>query len=289
MAKKGQSKKTTSDTVKDNVDSVTNFWSTFSAEMENRLGQLIEKSTGDYQEIYKNWTDLSEYMGKQMMNVAIGEETPWKNLYHSWKEFSEQLNTNIGKMPKMDDKMHDDFLSYWSEYSEKFNEQLSNIMLNGFKEQIELYDLWIDAFAKSADEGSKAGDIPSIMNKYWLAAFNRFQDFYSQKGSESKSGRLGTGDQMVKEYEKLYNNWVETSQKMLDEIMRSPAYGNYLAQSINSSMDARKMFENMMAQNMKSMGIPTRAELEEIRSELKNISNRLDNFDKTFGNKSKRK
>jgi len=290
MAKKGQSKKSQPDTTKDNVETVTNFWSSFSKEMETKLGSLFEKSAADYQDIYQNWTDLSETMGKQMMNVAMGDETPWKNMYHSWKEFSEQLNTNIGKMPKKDDKMHADFLSYWSEHSGKFNDQLSKLMLDGFKEQMELYDLWMDAFAKGADERSKTGDIPSIVNKYWIDAFNRFHDFASQKSSGSKtgSGQPVSGEQMVQEYEKLYNSWVESSQKMLDEIMRSPAFGSYLAQSVSSSMDSRKMVENMITQNLKNMGIPTRTELEEIRTELKNITDRLDSLDKTLQSQRKK-
>jgi hypothetical protein len=212
-------------------------------------------------------------------------------MYHSWKEFSEQLNMNIGKMPKMDDKMHDDFLSYWSEYSNKFNDQLSKLMMDGFKEQMELYDLWMDTFAKSADEGSKTGDIPSIINKYWLEAFNKFQDFYSEKskGLDSKSGQSFSSEQMMKEYENLYSNWVESSQKMLDEIMRSPAFGNYLARSVSSSMDSRKIVENLIVQNLKGMGFPTRTELEEIRTELKYITDRLDTLDKTLQTRSKRK
>lgn len=289
MVKKGQSKKTTSNTVKDNVKNVADFWSTFSSEMESRLGQLFEKSAVDYQDIYNNWTDLSEIMGKQMMNVAMGDETPWKNLYHSWKEYSEQMNMNIGKMPKKDDKMHNDFLSYWKEYSDKFNDHLTTLFRESFKEQYELYELWMDAFGKSVENSSKAGDIPSIVNKYWLEMFSRYQELYSQKGSTSKTGQPGTGDQMVKQYEDMYNTWVATSQKMLDEIMRSPSFGNFLAKSINSSMDARKMAENMMRQNIKNLGIPTRTELEEIRTELKNVSTRLDVLDQSPRNRSNRK
>lgn len=292
MVRKGQMKKNTEDTMKDSINNVTDFWTNFSEGMENKLGQLFEKSASDYNEIYKNWTDLSDVMGKQMMNASFGGEAPWKNMYHSWKEFSEQLNTNIGKMPKKDDdKMHDDLLNYWSEYSNKFNDQISKVMLDGFKEQMELYDLWMDTFAKGADERSKTGDIPSIVNKYWIDAFNRFHDFASQKSSSSKtsSGQSISGEQMIKEYETLYNSWVDSSQKMLDEIMRSPAFGTYLARSVSSSMDTRKMVENMIMQNLKGMGIPTRTELEEIRTELKNITDRLDSLDKTLQPQPKKK
>jgi hypothetical protein len=290
MAKKPQeTKKSQDETIIKRVDNVTDFWSTFSKEMEEKLGNLFEKSTEDYRDIYKSWTALSESMGKQMMNTAMGDETPWKNMYHSWKELSEQMNTNIGKMPKMDDKMHDDFLSYWSEYSEQFNDQLSKLMLDGFKEQMELYDLWMDAFAKGADERSKTGDITSIVNKYWIEAFGKFHDFYSERssGSDLKPGQTRSGEQMVKEYEDLYKNWLDSSQKMLDEIMRSPTFGTSLARSVSSSMDARKTFENMFVQNLKGMGIPTRTELEEIRTELKNITDRLDSLDKTLKSLSK--
>jgi hypothetical protein len=164
-------------------------------------------------------------------------------------------------------------------------------MLDGFKEQMELYDLWIDAFAKSADERSKTGDIPSIVNKYWIEAFSKFHDFYSEKSKPTgpNSSQSLSGEEMVKEYEYLYKNWVDSSQKMLDEIMRSPSFGTYLARSVSSSMDARKMVENMFVQNLKSMGIPTRTELDEIRLELKNISDRLDSWDKTIQNRSKQK
>jgi hypothetical protein len=75
---------------------------------------------------------------------------------------------------------------------------------------------------------------------------------------------------------------------MLDEIMRSPAFGSYLAQSVSSSMDSRKMVENMITQNLKNMGIPTRTELEEIRTELKNITDRLDSLDKTLQSQRKK-
>ena len=221
MAKKEQNKKTTKNTPKDSVETMTEFWSSFSSEMENKLGQLFEKSAVDYQDLYKNWTDLSETMGKQMMNVAMGDESIWNNMYNSWNEYSEQMNLNIGKMPNNEDQMHNDFLSYWSKYSDKFNDHLTDLFHEGFKEQHELYELWMDAFAKSAEKGSKAGDIPSIVNKYWLETFNRFHEFYSRGGSTSKPGQPETAEQMVKQFENLHNTWVDTSQKMVDEIMRS--------------------------------------------------------------------
>jgi hypothetical protein len=91
---------------------------------------------------------------------------------------------------------------------------------------------------------------------------------------------LEPGEQLYKQYEQFYNYWMDTSQKMLDEVMRTPAYGNLLAQTINTSMDTKKMIENYMVQNVKTMGIPTRNELEEIRTELKNISDKLSDLDK---------
>ena len=289
MAKRNQRDIPGSELFKENVENLTNLWSDFSAQMEDKLHDLFESSTTEYKDIYKNWTDISEKMSKQMLEFTTGNEGIYKNLYNSWKEYSERLNADLVKVTKADDKSHSEFLDFWSNYSENFNDKLSELMRDGLKEQYELYELWMDTFAKSATEGSKSGDIPSIVNKYRLDAFNRFQDFYSKKPSADKDEQLQPGEQFYKQYEEIYDYWINTSQKMLDEVMRSPAYGNFLAQSINSSMDSRKFIENMMIQNLKSMGIPTMNELEEIRIELKNLSDQIDELNRNIRDLSKKR
>jgi len=290
LAKKNQDKSTTG-TAESNVENVVGLWADFSNQMESKIRDLFETSAAEYRDIYKSWTELSDKMGKQMFSGTLGDEAIYKNLYNSWKEYSERLNTDIGKITKSDDKSYLEFLDYWSKYSEKFSEQLSDYMREGLKEQYELYELWMDTFAKSALEGSKSGDIPSIFSKYWLDVFNRFSDFYS-KGEQLSIGKgeyTKPGEGVYKQYEEMHNYWLNTSQKVLDEVMRSPAYGNFLAQAINSSMDSRKMMENITMQNLKSLGIPTKTELEEIRWELKNISTQLDELNQTIREIKKKK
>jgi hypothetical protein len=259
--------------------------------MESKIRDLFESSAAEYRDIYKSWTELSDKMGKQMFSGALGDEAIYKNLYNSWKECSERLNTDLGKVTKSDDKTYTEFLDYWSKYSEKFSDQLSDYMREGLKEQYELYELWMDPFEKSALEGSKSGDIPSIFNKYWLDVFNRFNEFYLKQEpfSLSQGEYTEPGEGVYKQYEEMHNYWLNTSQKMLDEVMRSSAYGNFLAQAINSSMDSRKMMENIMMQNLKSFGIPTKTELEEIRWELKNITTQLDELNQTIREIKKKK
>jgi hypothetical protein len=291
MAKKNQGKKSTDTSVDKSVDKVANLWTDFSDQMEDKMRDLIETSAVEYRDIYTSWTELSDKMSKQMMNLAVGDEGIYKNLYNSWKEYSERLNTDLGKVTKSDDKNYNEFLEFWTKYSEEFSERLSNQLYDGIKEQYELYELWMDAFAKSAAEASKSGDIPSIINKYWLDALNQFYGFFSENKfipGEIKEG-AEPGEQLYRQYEEMYNYWAETSSKMLDEIMRSPAYGNLLAQSINSSMDSRQKIENFWVQNLRSLGIPTKNDLEEIREELKVMTLKLDEVDQAIKKNLKKK
>ena len=291
MAKKGQIRNPT-ETGTSDIDSVKNIsslWSDFSGQMEDKMRELIETSASEYREIYKSWTELSDKMGKQMLDFTVGDEAIFKNIYNSWKEYSEKLNLDLGKVSNADDKIYSEFYDFWTNYSEKFGNQLSDFMREGFKEQYELYELWMDTFAKNVNEGSKSGDIPSIVNKYWLEAFNRFNDFFIRNGLAATSEQTEPGEHIYKQYEEMYNYWLNTSQKMLDEVMRSPAYGNFLAQSINSSMDTQKMYKNIITQNLKSMGVPTENELEEIRWELKNISTQINDLNESIKQLSKKK
>lgn len=289
MAKRNQSDDDNSTNTDKSLENVTNLWSDFSEQMEEKLRDLFESSASEYRDIYKNWSDISENMSKQLVDFTTNNEGFYSNIYKSWKEYSDRLNSDLGKVPKAEDKSYTEFLDFWSNYSETFNEKLSDLMRDGLKEQYELYEIWMDTFAKSASEGSKTGDIPSIVNKYWLDTFNRFNDFFSSQGAKSKLDKLEPGELIYKQYEEVYNYWLETSTKMLDEVLRSPGYGNALAQSINSSMDYRKSFENMMIQNLKAMGIPTKNELDEIRYELKNVSEQLDEINKNMKNITKKK
>ncbi|MFW9875564.1 MAG: hypothetical protein ACFFG0_20870, partial [Candidatus Thorarchaeota archaeon] len=263
MTKRNSSDRTT----KNSVEGVTDMWLDFSDQMENKLRDLFESSAAEYRDIYQSWTELSEKMGKQMVGFTTGNETIYNNLYNSWKEYSEKLNTDLGIFGKSDDKTHTEFLDFWNDYSEKFTDQLSNVMYEGFKEQYELYEVWMDTFAKSALEGSKSGDIPSIMNKYWLEGLNRIYDTFSKVplGPSGISGEGSAGEQIYKQFEEMHNYWTKISTKMLDEVMRSPAYGNFLAQSIQSSMDTQKMIENYWIKNFQTLGLPTKSELEEVR------------------------
>jgi hypothetical protein len=276
MAKRTSANRST----KNNVEGVTDMWTDFSDQMENKLRDLFESSASEYRDIYQSWTELSEKMGKQMVGFTTGNDTIYNNLYNSWKEYSEKLNTDLGMFGKSDDKTHTEFLDFWANYSEKFTDQLSNVMYEGFKEQYELYEVWMDTFAKSALEGSKSGDIPSIMNKYWLEGLNRFYDTFSKFpiGPSGKSIEGTAGEQIYKQFEEMHNYWTKISTKMLDEVMRSPAYGNLLAQSIQSSMDSQKMIENYWIKNFQTLGLPTKNELEEVREELQELNSRLDNI-----------
>ena len=289
MARKAPIKESTDSFDNENMDKVTNLWSDFSEQMESKLRELFETSAAEYRDIYQNWTDLSERMGKQMLGFTIGDETIYKNIYDSWREYSEKLNLDLGKVSKADDKLYSEFSDFWTNYSEKFTNQLSDLMREGIKEQYELYELWMDTFARNASEGSISGDIPSIMNQYWLDIFNRFNDFYSQKGLEVTPHHVESGEHIYKQYEEIYNYWIETSQKMLDDVMRSPAYGNFLAQSIASSMDSRQKIEDIWTQNLKILGLSTKSDLEEIREELKNLYDKLDRIEKAVVTKSKGK
>ncbi|WP_455392914.1 poly(R)-hydroxyalkanoic acid synthase subunit PhaE [[Eubacterium] cellulosolvens] len=282
MAKKRNYNESNDSSTKESFEKVSNLWSDFSAQMEDKLKDLFESSASEYREIYKNWTDISEKMSKQMFDFTSGNENIYNNLYKSWKEYSERLSTDLGKVPKSDDKSYSELLDFWTNYSENFNEKLSDLMRDGLKEQYELYEIWMDTFARSATEGSKTGDIPSIINKYWLEAFSRFNDFFSLRGTRLKPEPPEPGELIFKQYDELYNYWLKTSTKMLDEVMRSPLYGNYLAQSIDTSMNSRQMLENMMTQNLKALGIPTKTELDEIRVELKNLSDQLDELNKNL-------
>jgi gas vesicle protein len=276
------------DAMAKNFETVTNLWSDFSSQMEDKLRDLFESSATEYQDIYKNWTEIQDKMSKQVMDFTSGNEGIYKNLYNSWKEYSDRLNTDFGSISKSDDKSYSEFMDFWSNYSENFNDKLSELMREGIKEQYELYELWMDTFAKSVQGGSSSGDVPTIINRYWLDVFNQFNDFFRVNRPPEKVEKPEPGELIYKQYEELYNYWLTSSQKMLDEVMRSPLYGNFLGQSINTSMDQKKMFENMMVQNIKSMGIPTRIELEEIQYELKNLSDRIDDLNKTIKELKKR-
>lgn len=286
MAKRGQGTRSSKTSGSGDVNNVTKLWSTFSTQMEDKLRDLFESSAAEYQDIYKSWTELSDKMGKQMPGFNLDDKGIFNNLYNSWKEYSEKLNADIIKFPRSDDESHNDLIKFWTDYSDKFSDQLSDFVRDGIKEQYELYELWMDTFAKTADDGSKTGDVPSIINKYWLDMFNRLHDLFTTKpvSPGDNTSHLEHGEQIYKQYEEMHNYWYDTYQKMLDEIMRSPAYGNTLAKAINSSMDSQKMLEKMMTQNLKSLGVPTRNELEEIRSELKNITTQLDELNQTIKN-----
>ena len=296
MPKKRQDKPSSGTQAAQTKENVENLWSEFSEQMEDKLKEIFETGTAESQEIYKCWTEFSDKMSKNMLGATFGDESICKNIYNSWKEYSEKLNLDLNNLLKPDDKSHTDLKDFWSEYSEKLNDQFSNLMREGFKEQFELYELWMDTYAKTVNEGSRSGDIPSIISKYWLDALNRFNDVYSTKGIGSVTGTgpgeqkegIEPGEQIYKQYEEVYNYWLDAAQKMLDEIMRSPVYGNFLAQSINSSMDYSKILENVMTQNLKKLGITTRNEIEEIHMELKNITSRLDNINQTIQNNSKK-
>lgn len=291
MVKKVQNKDNTGTVTSDSesFENINSLWSDFSGQMEDKMRELIETSATEYREIYRSWSELSDKMGKQMLDFTVGDEAIFKNIYNSWKEYSERLNIDLGKVSKADDKSYSEFYDFWTNYSEKFGNQLSDFMREGFREQYELYELWMDTFAKNVHEGSKSGDIPSIINKYWLETFNRFNDFITHNGLTIPSEQPEPGEQIYKQYEEMYNYWLNTSQKMLDEVMRSPAYGTFLAQSINSSMDTQKMYKNIMTENLKRMGVPTKNELEEIRWELKNISTQIKELNQTMQELTKKK
>ena len=258
-------------------------WKSFIDLFDGEMRTLFGQGSPEYRKLSRSWLDLSEAMTRNMAEGfstnGSGAGAPAQRIYEMWAEGSKTMRRNFEGMLDSKNPDHVKLFDWWDTEYQKVGESLTKQMLAGMKEQYELYDLWMDSFSKNRPEGDELGQVGDIMGRH-------YRDFMGQVGRLASELRDTTrsGEPLEPSFAQLpparfmsqmQEAWLNTTSSMLKEVLATPAYGNYLKQSIDAQLKSREYMDNIMEDELKRLGLPTRAQLDDVYKGLNELDRKM--------------
>jgi len=173
-------------------DDMAGQWKAFIEHLEGEMKSVLGTSSAEYRKLSENWLRLSEAMKSNLAGATGGEggkgSAPWQAIYDQWVEGSRTIRKNMESTLDTEDPRHKELFQTWDDESQKFGESLADRMLSGMKEQMELYELWMDAFGRDRGEMDHFDEVGGIVGRH----YSDFMDRLQRINSEARDDR-GTG------------------------------------------------------------------------------------------------
>ncbi len=262
----------------DVTDNVFSLWDEFSRLMENYLEKLSAESSGEYQELYEHWEEYREKAFEQISRAASVESPDaLSDMFKKWIDLSSDFGSVLEsfKGKNFPDEVDELYQDYMKKLGEPILQTLSLSMTEQFKRQEDLYNLWIDSWAKLSEDEE----------------FNELLDYCKERWTES------TGNMSAKIMSALKKGdtegllrgmeleWMKTASEMIQKILLSRPYAMAQGTYIGNLMDTRITQRELMDTYLKSLGMPTRDDMlklyesvHELTSRIRSIERKLDNL-----------
>jgi BMFP domain-containing protein YqiC len=95
----------------------------------------------------------------------------------------------------------------------------------------------------------------------------------------SKTQSLAAAGHAVSDTRQLYNLWIEAGEQAFAELARGDIYGRLLGELVNASARLRMAQQTIAEQFLKSLDLPTRAELNSVHKKLIEMRDRIESLE----------
>ncbi len=251
---------------------MTGQWKAFIEHLEGEMKSVLGTSSAEYRKLSENWLRLSEAMNSNLAGAVGGEGgkggAPWQAIYDQWVEGSRTIKKNMESTLDSEDPNHKKLFQTWEDESQKFGESLSDRMLSGMKEQMELYELWMDAFGRDRGEMDHFDEVGGIVGRHYSDFMDRLQRINSEArddrgagGADAPSFDDVAASRATKD---IYEAWLATTSSMMKDIMATPTFGGTLRQSADAYLKAKESTDRMMEDELRRMRLPTMSQMDEL-------------------------
>lgn len=204
--------------------------------------------------VYEEWMDL------QLQLV--------KTLSENLRKFTPGMV--LGSPELMGVDRYKELFDVWMKQFEAFFSSMSIPAFGPMKETLGQYEGIIKSSIKIGESYTKLYlnwmDLQGKLNRGWMEASQNF----SQKALESKGKPLDPEGMKG-----LYNIWIETFEKTFDRLFRTDEFSSSLGEFVNSIIDIRRLTVELMDEYHKMVGLPTKAQFDEIYDEINRLKRQI--------------
>lgn len=144
--------------------------------------------------------------------------------------------------------------------------------------QMELSGVWRDVFGQVNPLSMEdTQQIANMVKKHWQRVEERTKALFPEKST--------VGPDFIQKQKELYIYCMQSYSLMLQELLTSPIFLNTMKENIDASLSRKIQLDRMRDETLKSMGIPSRKDLQEIHHSLYIINKKLDKLNDALSNK----
>lgn len=256
------------------MEDLVEAWFALSEEMGKQWSEQTGTKNKDVKNVFQSWTDFSTEMGRGMLDMMGGSSGGYAGVRRTWSEWSERITEQLSSAkpssPGMDDVR--DLQETWARNSVRINKLLAAQMTDSVASQME-------SFAKVAETAGRAfkpmsGKETQDMTELTTTMAQFWADNYAKVMQSTQTVLEEDGDVPTKS-RKITDAWSDFTADMIKEVMRTAAFSRWMGKVRDSDLDVRQQTRNLIEEGLRSMGSPTRSDMEEVQRSLKEIKMEL--------------
>lgn len=269
--------------------------------------EMVEKKNN--KDLYSMWYNLSNEMGKKLIDIPTLGDLNYGALQDSWKGYSERMSEQMDKLLNTDDSYYKEIVTLWNEFTEHMNTQVTNLNLYDKNNFSKWYETWLEYYDKMNKEFSSAIQYQlkqhselHEMNELWLNKFN-FNDDYKQQIleitrilSEYCQETINKANEIVKRsfepennndlynnYHDFYKFWTESYLNMTKQLITASNLDAWKDYGSEFDFIGYKMMQKYFNNNLKSFGIADNYEHDKYNEEFQALKKDVETLSKELG------
>jgi hypothetical protein len=267
------------------------MWYDISNEIGKQIMDISTIGNLDYSVLQKSWQGYSEKMNQQFSKFMDFDDNYYKNMVTLWKEFTETMNSNVIPVNVYEKTDYNKWYESWLEYSDKISNDFSEALQQNIKKQTELYednDLWFNKFGFNEEQRQQLKEFSSIVVDYWLEVINKTTETFQETCRQENSSEY------LQKFKELSEYWTESYSNMVERLMNTKGFEKFKDYDLNHQLSGWKMIQQFYNNNLRNFGLNNGAdlsllseELEKLKSEVNKLSSELDGYQKKGSSKKK--
>ncbi len=262
------------------MEEVTSVWEEYSDQMDDQLQKLFDRNKEVYEDLYEEWQDYQDKMLSEIKDVR-GEETQasMREMFEDWVYLSRQFQAMMEDIPGdegIPDDLEELYTDYMGEIRDLLGEAMSTTLMKRWKEQEELYSLWVDTWSGlSEKEETDMTELFVPFQKQWAETSKQMMDMMMKALKEGDTDNI---------YEKMQKEWTKALSESTKEVMNSHPYAALQGTYVDNVLDTNITMKEMMQSYQKMAGMPTRDDMLKIYESMHELTSRVRKLERQLDN-----
>ena len=253
-------------TEKNTMDGLFEAWFDISNEMGKAWAEAASAGGEQVAKAYRKWTESTADMGRLMAGAMAGDPAAAKEIARSWERWSEEMSRNLSALPGADRAALRELQEAWN----KGYDRMRGLMTEQAMAQMRMVSrMGLRSGTGSGDSIPSAPDIPGTgmakaASDYWMGHY--------QEAMARTTRAMEDGGDAAQRGREVFDIWSGFYSGLLKEVMATSDYARAMGAMRDASMDAIKRSRDSTEASLRSMGVPTRSDMDEVHRALKELA-----------------